>query len=634
VGYSQIQRSPSDASYLHDQLATSALSRFEARVQQHPERVALIFQSERLTFGELNARANQLAHYLKTLDVAPETYVAICLERSLAMVVGILGILKAGGVYVPLDPRYPRDRTLFMLEDANARILITQESLAAICHEHAEQVICLDSDWTRTVSQFSNENLSNQIDGYNLAYIIYTSGSSGLPKGVMITHNCLSHYLKSMKDALGITASDVYLHTASFAFSSSVRQLMLPLAHGAAVTIASTEQILNPLLLFAQIKQQHVTVMDVVPSYWRNLTHVLAALPGEERSELIDNDLRLIVSASEALLSDVPATWSTELKPELTLRNMYGQTETTGIVSTYLIANADTTNNPVISIGTPITNMQFHILDDFEPVSDGGTGQLYVSGPGLGRGYLNQPALTAERFIPNPFSDVAGDRLYTTGDLARYLPTGDAAYVGRADEQVKVRGYRVELREIEATLTQHPAVCEAVVLARGETGEQRLVGYVVAQDDVTVGELNNHLRVRLPEYMVPSTIMMLDEFPLTANGKVDRRALPAPDHRSLRTTIEYFAPRNRTEDMLASIFADVLQLRSVGIHDNFFELGGQSLLGMQILSRVRESVGVELVLQTFFEAPTVAQLCERIDAAKNTGVELMPERIPRIAGEE
>lgn len=612
----------------------NALSLFEARAEAQPQAVALIFEDERLAYYQLNARANQLARHLRKLGVQRETHVAICLERSPELIVGILATLKAGGVYVPLDPRYPHERTVFMLQDSNTRILLTQESLAARWHEYVGQVVCLDSDWP-VISQLAAENLCDSVRGDNLAYIIYTSGSSGAPKGVMITHNCLSHYLRFLNEPLGLTPGDVCLHTASFAFSSSVRQLMLPLAHGAAVVIASTEQILNPLMLFDYVKRRSVTIMDLVPSHWRSVTYVLASLTTEERSTLLDNELRLILSASEPLLSDVPKIWSAQCKPETSLLNMYGQTETTGIVATYPISAADCEAIKAVPLGRPIANTRFYILDEhLQPVPVGVTGQLYVAGAGLGRGYLNRPDLTAERFIPNPFGRIGGRRLYRTGDLARYLSCGNFEYVGRSDEQVKIRGHRVELREVGAALSRHPAVREALAVVRDLAGEQRLIAYIVAQGEVTARELGGYLRAHLPEYMIPSSIVLLKAFPLSANGKVDRRSLPQPDQRTLRTMEAYSAPRTTTEEVVADIWGDVLTLRPVGIHDNFFELGGESLLATQVLSRLREAVGVQLLLGTFFEAPTVAGLAEQIEAARKAGAELMPERIPRIARED
>jgi amino acid adenylation domain-containing protein len=404
---------------------------FERRVEQNPNAIALVFENEHLTYQQLNNRANQLARYLKTLGVGPEVLVSIYVERSPEMVVGLLGILKAGGAYVPLDPSYPKERLTYMLQNSQPLVLLTQESLKTELSQFTEIIVSLDTFFS-FIAQQSVENLNETVEPANLAYVIYTSGSTGKPKGVEVTHANLCHYAQAMGNVLGITAEDVYLHTASIAFSSSVRQLMVPLAQGATVTIATQEQRKNPRELFEGIKQHNVTAIDIVPSYWRNCIHVLQNLDIEQREYLLNNKLRLIVSASEPLLSDIPDRWRFGFKHSARLINMFGQTETCGIVATYPLSEQQS-DKPgtactkgervkIVPLGRPIANTQIYLLDEhMQPVPIGVSGELHIGGLGLARGYLNRPELTEEKFIPDPFTQKEGARLYKTGDLAEKL---------------------------------------------------------------------------------------------------------------------------------------------------------------------------------------------------------------------
>ncbi|MBH8561819.1 amino acid adenylation domain-containing protein [Nostoc sp. CENA67] len=592
---------------------------FEEQVAKTPDKVAIVFADQKLTYTELNHRANQIAAYLQQLGVGGEILVGLCVERSLDIVLGILGILKAGGAYVPLDPTYPKERLAYMLQNSQAKVLLTKEFLIEELPEHSAQLVCLDKDWDLIVQQ-SRENLKQTAICSNLAYIIYTSGSTGTPKGVRVTHANLCHYVQAMQTALDIVESDKYLHTASIAFSSSVRQLMVPLTKGATVVIATSEQRKDPLTLFAEIKQQQVTVIDIVPSYWRNCNHLLSNLKPELRTTLLDNKLRLIVSASEPLLSDICTQWRFGLQHNASLINMFGQTETCGIVAVYPIAIAQHERVQIIPLGRPIPNTQIYILDKhLQPVPIGVAGELYIGGLGIGQGYLHRPDLTAERFIPNFLSTEPGTRLYKTGDLGRYLPDGTVEFIGRSDHQVKIRGFRIELAEIEAVLCQHPSVREAVVVAREDSQEKRLVAYIVSNDQsVQNSNFSNYrsfLKERLPDYMMPSNFVMLEALPLTPNGKLNRQALPAPE----QVQLSQKTPHTLVEEVIAGIWAQILHLDLVGIDDNFFELGGHSLLATQVVSQIREILHIDLPLRSLFESPTVAALAERVELALNMG---------------
>lgn len=582
----------------------------EEQAKRTPDNVA-VFGKQALSYNELNARANQLAHYLRALGVGPEKLVAICVRRSLDMAVGILGILKAGGAWLPLDPIHPKERQELVFKDARPSVLLTEESLLAELPEHGTQTVLLDSDWP-SISENSNSNPESFSTSLNAAYIMYTSGSTGQPKGVMITHSNLCHYVRAMGQTLGIAEKDVYLHTATIAFSSSVRQLMVPLTHGAGVIIATSDEIREPLSLFEIIKREKVTIVDLVPSYWRNCLHALTSMDISARNALLDNQVRLILSASEPLLPDLPRKWTFELRHGAKLINMFGQTETTGIVAAYPIPRSDDPGMKIVSIGGPIANTQIYLLDaEHSFVPAGIVGEVYVGGPGVGRGYLNQPELTAQRFVPNPFSNEGGDRLYRTGDLARYQADGKIEFLGRIDHQVKIRGVRIEPGEIETALAQHSGVREAVVMAKeDEPDDKRLVAYVVPKEGqaLTASELRSVLKEKLPEYMIPSGFVFLDALPMTPNGKVDRRALPAPDQARPELTATFVAPRTPLEEGLARIWAEVLGIERVGVNDDFFDLGGQSLAASQVTSRVIKSFQLDLPVRALFEAPTVAEM--------------------------
>jgi amino acid adenylation domain-containing protein len=589
---------------------------FEEQVSSAPNQPAVIYENETLTFAELNARANQLARYLQSLGAGAESLIGICVERSLDMAVGILGILKSGAAYLPLDPEYPQERLAFMVDDARPSLVLTKSTLADLVSGKAARAVLLDSDRAR-ISEQSTANLSAAPRPDDLAYVIYTSGSTGKPKGVMITHGNLANYLLALDHELQITREDLCLHTASIAFSSSRRQLMLPLSQGATVVIATSEQRKDPLALFAMIKQRGVTIMDAVPSFWRNCTAVLANLDGETRSRLLDNKLRLMLSASEPLLSDIPRTWAAEFRHPARHVHMFGQTETAGIVALYRVPS-DIGGARAVPVGRPIANSEIFILDEGQrPCPLGVAGELYIGGAGVGRGYLNSADQTSAKFIAHPFSDRPGARLYRTGDWARLNADGQIEFVGRRDQQVKLRGFRVELGEIEAALAGHPAIRECAVIARHDpNGEKRLIAYFVASGaSPSVTELRAFMSGQLPDYVVPSAFVKLDALPLSANGKVNRLALPDPHNARPELAAAYVAPRTASEKRLSEIWSEVLRIERVGTHDNFFELGGNSLLATLVCSRVRNALKIEVPPRLLFERPTVALMAEAIGTA-------------------
>ncbi|MFQ5794192.1 MAG: amino acid adenylation domain-containing protein, partial [Candidatus Bipolaricaulia bacterium] len=575
---------------------------FEAQVERTPDAVAVVYEDQQLTYRELNRRANQLAHHVRTLGVRPEVSVGMFMERSLELVVGLLGILKAGGVYVPFDPTYPKARLTLMLEDTQASVLLTQERLVKRLPECSAKIVCLDTDWG-VIAQESVENPINEVTTDHLAYVIYTSGSTGTPKGVMVEHRGLRNLAEVQAQTLDVAEGSRVLQLVTFSFDASLWDVFMALLTGGTLYVATPESRLPGPALIQLLRDQAITTVTLPPS-------VLAALPAEELPAL-----RTITVTGEACPADIVARWA----PGRRFFNGYGPTEAT-IGATIGACTADG-RKP--TIGRPFANVNIYLLDaHLQPVPIGVPGELYIAGVSLARGYLNDPGLTAEKFIPNPFSDEPGTRLYKTGDLARYRPDGQIEFLGRTDHQVKIRGFRIELEEIEAVLDQHPAVREAVVLTREDApGGKRLVAYVVSNQEQAPmpGELRSFLKEKLPDYMVPSAFVMLDALPLTPNGKVDRRALPKPVRISPEVEKSFVAPRTPTEEKLAEIWAQVLGVEQVSIHDNFFELGGHSLLIPQLILRVREAFQMELPLRYLFEAPTVAELAQALDVIQQEG---------------
>jgi amino acid adenylation domain-containing protein len=586
---------------------------FEAQVTRTPDAIAVVCGDETLTYRALNRRANQVAHYLRALGVGPEMLVGVCIERSLAMVVGLLGVLKAGAAYVPLDPTYPPERLAFMLEDAQPCVVLTQEHLVASLPAHAAQLVCLDAHWPTIVQYRDDDPVSGAI-AENAAYLLYTSGSTGSPKGVLGTHRATLNVLNWLWQTYPFARHDVCCQQISLNFTDSIQELFGPLLQGIR-TVLIPDTVLKDLPRFVQTLARHgVTRLLSVPSLLRTLLDTYGALQDQ-----LPN-LQLWFTGGEALSSDLWRRFR-EYLPHSRLINLYGASEVSADTAWY-----DTSLAPnalvCVPIGRPIANTQVYVLDShLQPVPIGIPGALYIGGASLTRGYLNRPALTAEHFIPHPFSHEPGARLYKTGDIVRSRRDGNLEYLGRLDYQVKLRGIRIELGEIEAVLAQHPTVRETAVIAQEDVpGEPRLVAFVVpAQEPGSpIRELRHFLAKRLPAAMVPATFVRLASLPLTPSGKIQRQTLAALSPFSPTLEDVYVAPRTPTEQQVAAICCCLMGLERVGIHDNFFELGGHSLLAMQLLSRVRDATHVEVSLFSFFETPTVAGMAAIIDMTSPT----------------
>jgi amino acid adenylation domain-containing protein len=596
---------------------------FEAQVEQNSNAVAVIFEQQYWTYQELNAKANQLANYLKKRGVKPEVRVGICAERSLDMVMGILGILKAGGAYVPLDPADPKERLSFILKETKVPLLLTQKHLVENFLQEEIQVVCLDAD-CHTIAQESEETPNTEVTIENLAYIMYTSGSTGKPKGVQVTHANISHYIPAVSQVLQVQPEDIYLHVASFSFSSSIRQLMVPLYRGATSIIAKSEQTKNLISLFDLIQKQGVTIVDSVYSVWRYGLQALETLDKRHTEVLTESKLRTIVLSGDLPLVQIYKQLRDVFKERVRVFNLYGQTETIGSCAYLVPKDFDLEQGYIyIPVGYPYPHNQAYILDEhLEPVTPGEVGELYIAGASLARGYLNRPDLNAEKFISNPFNGDPLQRLFKTGDLARYWSDGAIELLGRTDFQVKIRGMRVELGEIESTLAQHPGIKEAVVIAAEDLpGEKRLVAYVVSNSSlskITQTELRGYLSQKSPDYMMPSAFVWLDSLPLNPNGKIDRLALQSCEpiiHPELETA--YVKPQTETEEIIATIWQEVLLLENVGIQDNFFELGGHSLLMAQVHSKLLNILGQKLSIVELYQYPTIQLLTQYLTQKQN-----------------
>ncbi|WP_143841909.1 amino acid adenylation domain-containing protein, partial [Nostoc sp. 106C] len=563
----------------------------------------------------------------------PEVLVGICVERSLEMIVGVLGILKAGGAYVPLDPNYPQDRLAFILEDAQVSVLLTQEQLLNNLPQNHTQVLCLDSD-REILSQYSSENPISSVTSENLAYIIYTSGSTGKPKGVLINHSNVVRLFNATEHWYHFNQEDVWTLFHSFAFDFSVWEIWGALIYGGRLVVVPYLVSRSPEAFYELLCKEKVTVLNQTPSAFQQLirTEQTIANPGELA-------LRWVIFGGEALEIQSLKPWFTRHGYESPrLVNMYGITETTVHVTYRPITEDDLRPGAGSVIGCPIPDLQLYVLDQHRQlVPVGVPGEMYVGGAGLARGYLNRPDLTAKAFIAHPLSNDPKARLYKTGDLARYLANGDLEYLGRIDHQVKIRGFRIELGEIETLLSQHPVVQQVVVIVREDVpGDKRLVAYIVPNfgSIITISELRSFLKEKLPEYMVPSAFVMLDALPLTSNGKIDRRALPAPDTSSLSLTTNFVAPRTSTEKVVAEIWEKVLGIEPIGINDNFFELGGHSLLATQVVSRVRQAFSIAISLPSLFAHPTIAELAQEIDQHQVGDDNLQLQKIPKLSNRE
>ncbi len=575
---------------------------FEGQVERTPDAVAVVFENSQLTYRELNQRANQLARHLQALGVGPEVLVGICMERSLEMMIALLGTLKAGGAYVPLDPTYPRDRLAFMLQDAQVPVLLTQRRLLEGLPEHKAQVVCLDADW-EAIAQESAVNTIREVMADNLVYVIYTSGSTGKPKGVLVTQQNLVHstcartsyYRSSVKS---------FLLLSPFAYDSSAAGIFWTLCQGGMLVLPGQGLERDPLQIAEVIAHNQVSHVLSVPSLYREL--LAQAIP----QQLVS--LQTVIVAGESCPGEL-AERHQALLPHTALFNEYGPTEGTVWSSVYEILAQELSTR--IPIGRPIANTQVYLLDrHLHPVPIGVQGELYIGGDGLARGYLNRPGLTAERFMRHPFSDDPHARLYRTGDLARYLPDGNLEFLGRIDQQVKIRGFRIEPGEIEAVLSHHPAVREAVVVAREDTpGDKHLIAYVVFHEELAaaVADLRDHVLKALPAYMMPSAFVLLEALPLMPNGKVDRRRLPAPDPVRLTMRETFVAPASMVHHQLVQIWEELLDMRPIGLRDNFFYLGGHSLLATRLVARIEQVCGKKIPLATLFARPTIEEPTDR-----------------------
>jgi len=591
---------------------------FEAQAAATPERIAAVYEGQTITYRELNRRANQLAHHLRAFGVGPESLVGVCLERSLEMLIALLAVHKAGGAYVPLDPAFPADRLAYMLEDSQAAVLLTQQSLREILPQQRAVMLCLEAE-AQAIAGQGEDNPAALASPENLAYVIYTSGSTGKPKGVQVLQSAVVNFLESMRQAPGMQADDVLLAVTTLSFDIAGLELFLPLIVGGRVVIASRETASDGAALLQLLEESQATLMQATPATWRML--LAAGWQQSPRLKILCGGEAMPTELAQALLPRCAELW-----------NLYGPTETT-IWST--LQKVETTAGGFVPIGRPIANTEIYILDvALNPTPIGIPGELYIGGEGLARGYRNRPELTAEKFVPHPFAAHLGERLYRTGDLARYLADGTIDFLGRIDHQVKIRGFRIELGEIETVLARHPRIQQAVVIAREDTpGDKRLVAYLIADKAAAprVSELRQWLRESLPDYMLPAAFVFLEQFPLTPNGKINRRALPRPALSESERENEYVAPRDAREEKIAAIWRELLQQERLGVFDNFFHLGGHSLLATQLATRLRQSFGVPVPLRRIFEDPTIAGLAEYL-AEHADGLTAAPaERIRRIA---
>ncbi|MEM1391734.1 MAG: amino acid adenylation domain-containing protein [Cyanobacteria bacterium P01_H01_bin.150] len=582
---------------------------FEEQVEKTPDAVAVVFEEQKLTYKQLNQKANQLAVHLRSIGVKPEVFVGICVERDLDMVVSVLAVLKAGGAYVPLDPDYPQERINYILDNAAVEILITKTSLTERLATNETKLVLLDDNqFASTVNCFNPVNTTKP---NNLAYVIYTSGSTGKPKATMIEHRGCVNHCYAMIDTLDLKDTDTIAQTAPIGFDISVWQILTMLLVGGKVSVIKNEIIQDPSRFFEEIEAQEITVVQVVPSLLAIMLDIC-----DHSGVLKLSHLRWLSVTGEAFTANLMHWWF-KYYPSIPLLNAYGPAECSDDVTLYPICdgeNPQLLNSNTIPIGRPIANTQIYILDThLNPVPIGVAGELYIGGSGVGRGYLNRPELTSEKFIQNPFDNSKSKQLYKTGDLARYLSDGNIEFLGRIDNQVKVRGFRIELGEIEALLNTHPQVNQAAIIVREDTpGNQRLVAYIVSSSDsLNSAELRPYLLSKLPEYMVPSAFVLLESLPLTPNGKVDRKALPAPDI-NLTRSHEYIPPQTETEKQIAAVLQEVLQVEKVSIDDNFFELGANSLTLVVINSKLRQILSIELPVVEMFTCPNIKALSQHI----------------------
>ncbi|HEX8707620.1 MAG TPA: amino acid adenylation domain-containing protein, partial [Pyrinomonadaceae bacterium] len=582
---------------------------FEARVSENPAATAVIYGAERLSYEDLNAGANRLANFLRSLGVGPDVRVGLCVERSVWMVCGILGILKAGGAYVPLDPAYPQERLSFMLENSEVSVLLTQQHLAGKLPEHEAVIVRLDQQW-ETISRASAENPQMQVTSENLAYVIYTSGSTGRPKGIALRHSGVVNNIYDLNRRFAVGAGDSVLALSSLSFDMCVYEVLGMLEAGATIIMPEVSGARDPAHWAELLVRHRVTLWNSAPSLLEMLVEVVTPKPS-----LWPRFLRLALLGGDW----VPVTLPDRLKAlakDVQFISLGGATEASIHSIIYPVEKSDPAWRS-IPYGRPMWNQHSYILDAREQLATvGSAGELHLGGVGLARGYFNDPEMTAAKFIPNPYSETPGERLYKTGDRARYLADGNIELLGRMDFQVKIRGYRIEPGEIMAALRRHDEVQDALVIIReDEPGQKRLVGYIVPAEDAMPGvsELRDFLKLTLPDYMIPSAFVMMAALPLSPNGKIDRRALPPPEAVRRDSAESFRAPRSHLEEAVAGIWREVLGLEQLGIDDNFFELGGHSMLATQVVSRLQDAFLIDVPLRCLFESPTVAELSASIE---------------------
>ncbi|HEX2271488.1 MAG TPA: amino acid adenylation domain-containing protein, partial [Pyrinomonadaceae bacterium] len=584
----------------------------EAQVSRTPDAIAVVAGDEQITYAELNGKANQLAHHLQSLGVGPDMLVGICVERSVEMLVGLLGIWKAGAAYVALDPSYPQERLALMLREAHVPALLTQQKLLPVLPEHTAQVVCLDSDWP-TISRRSELTPGVQVSNNNLAYVIYTSGSTGTPKGAGVYHQGLVNTFNWFINDFQITAADRILLMTSLSFDLTQKNIFTPLMTGGTLYLTPVESGYDPALIADLVCEHEITLLNCTPSAFYPLID-----NGDYDSLIKLVSLRHLFLGGEPISLQRLSSWTEFFEFHTSIVNTYGPTECTDIVASYRL-DAQPSEDATVPIGKPIFNAELYVMDqDLNLLPVGVAGELCIGGDGVGAGYINDSRLTAAKFVPHPFSSTPGARIYRTGDRARYLPDGNIEFLGRSDHQVKVRGFRIEIGEIEAALNEYPAVRESVVVAKDETsGDKRLVAYVVTDEErLGSNELRKYLVERIPEYMVPSTFVQLDQLPLTPNGKVDRQALLSFEETvSNEPESEVAGARNPVEELLIGIWGEVLGVKQLGISDNFFELGGHSLVATQVISRISETFKIELPFRAFFDAPTIEGLAIYVENA-------------------
>ncbi|MFZ5515905.1 MAG: amino acid adenylation domain-containing protein [Candidatus Zhuqueibacterota bacterium] len=602
---------------------------FEQTVESAPGAVAVMRGDDVMTYRELNARANQCARYLRRLGVGADSLVGINLDRSFEMIVGLMGILKAGAGYVPLDPNYPADRLEFMIRDARLSVILTRQALAESLPSNQATIVRLDSDWNAIAAE-SMENAQVSVDPKNIAYVIYTSGSTGKPKGVVITHQSVVNHNLAVTRLFELTPADRVLQFASINFDAAVEEIFPTLLRGAAVVIRDGNGVLpSGAELQSMVRKYNITVLDLPTAYWHEWVYEQSLL-----NETAPDSLRLVIVGGDKASAEKLIAWRRSTSGRVAWINTYGPTEATVIATAFELKKdaGDWDSQVELPIGSPIQNTTTYILDShLQPAPVGIPGELYIGGLCLARGYLDRPELTAEKFIPDPFGEIPGARMYRTGDLVRYRPDGQIEFIGRADFQVKIRGFRVELGEVESALLRHPSVRETIVIVREEApGDKRMVAYCALTPDAALSatDVRNYLAGILPEYMVPTAVVLLESLPKTPNGKIDRRALPSPEFGRPELESVFVAPRTPAEELIADIWSQVLHVRKVGAFDSFFELGGHSLLATQVVSRVRDVFQVELPLRSLFESPTVAAFAQHIEQAKmaEKGIQAPPIR--------